>query len=57
MAEFKISFTLGERDLRHFRRELARALGSVDRAKEKQITAAAVDRIERARRRSAGLRA
>ena len=49
MGELKISFTLGERDLRHFRRELARALGAVDRAREKQITAAAVDRIERAR--------
>ena len=49
MTELKISFTLGERDLRHFRRELARALGAVDRAKETEITAAAVDRIERAR--------
>ncbi len=49
MPELKISFTLGERDLRHFRRELARAMGSVDRAREKQITSAAVDRIERAR--------
>lgn len=49
MAELKISFTLGERDLRHFRREIARAMGSVDRAKAGQITAAAVDLIERAR--------
>jgi len=49
MAELKVSFTLGERDLRHFRRELARALGSVDRAKEKSITTAAVDWIGRAR--------
>lgn len=49
MRELEIRFTLGERDLRHFRRELGRALGAVDRRKEKQITAAAVDRIERAR--------
>lgn len=49
MAELKISFTLGERDLRHFRRELARAMGSVDRAKEDQITAAAVSLLARAR--------
>ncbi len=49
MSELKISFTLGERDLKHFRRELARALGTVDRAREKQITTAEVDRIERAR--------
>jgi uncharacterized membrane protein YkvA (DUF1232 family) len=49
MAELKVSFTLRERDLRHFRREIARAMGSVDRAKEKQITAAAVALIERAR--------
>ena len=49
MAELKISFTLGERDLRHFRRELARAMGSVDRSKADQITAAAVSLIARAR--------
>ncbi len=49
MRELEIRFTLGERDLRHFRRELGRALGAVDRRKEKQITAAAVDRIGRAR--------
>ena len=49
MRELEIRLTLGERDLRHFRRELGRALGAVDRSREKQITAAAVDRIERAR--------
>ncbi len=49
MAELKVSFTLGERDLRHFRREIARAMGRVDRAKEDQITAAAVALIARAR--------
>jgi uncharacterized membrane protein YkvA (DUF1232 family) len=49
MAELKVSFTLGERDLRHFRREIARAMSSVDRAKDDQITAAAVALIERAR--------
>ncbi len=49
MAELKVSFTLGERDLRHFRREIARAMASVDRKKERQITAAAVALIARAR--------
>ena len=53
MAELKISFTLGERDLRHFRRELARAMGSVDRAKADQITAAAVSLIARVRSKTA----
>ena len=49
MAELKVSFTLRERDLRHFRREIARAMGSVDRSKAEQITTAAVVLIERAR--------
>ena len=56
MAELKISFTLGERDLRHFRRELARAMGSVDRSKADQITAAAVSLIARARVGGTGAR-
>jgi uncharacterized membrane protein YkvA (DUF1232 family) len=49
MAELKVSFTLGERDLRHFRREMARAMGRADPSRTEEVTAAAVSLIERAR--------
>jgi len=49
VADLKISFTLGERDLRHFRRVMAKAIDVADPEKESDITAAAVDLIARAR--------
>ena len=50
MADLQVSFTLGERDLKHFRRSHgARPSTSRTREKEREITAAAVELIKRAR--------
>ena len=49
MADLKISFTLGERDLKHFRRVMAKAIDVANPEKEQEITAAAVALIEKAR--------
>ena len=49
MAELKVSFTLGERDLKHFRRVMAKAIDVANPDKEKEVTAAAVSLIEKAR--------
>ena len=49
MADLKVSFTLGERDLRHFRRVMAKAIDVANPEKETEITAAAVALIEKAR--------
>ncbi len=49
MAELKVSFTLGERDLKHFRRVMAKAIDVANPEKEKEVTAAAVALIEKAR--------
>ena len=49
MADLKVSFTLGERDLKHFRRVMAKAIDVANPEKEKEITAAAVALIEKAR--------
>jgi uncharacterized membrane protein YkvA (DUF1232 family) len=49
VADLKVSFTLGERDLRHFRRIMAKAIDVANPAKEQEVTAAAVRLIEDAR--------
>src|SRR5262245_42715648 len=49
MAELKVSFTLGDRDLKHFRRVMAKAIDVANPEKEREVTAAAVDLIKRAR--------
>ncbi|HTO51763.1 MAG TPA: YkvA family protein [Myxococcota bacterium] len=49
MADLKVSFTLGERDLKHFRRVMAKAIDVANTEKEQEITAAAVALIEKAR--------
>ncbi|MFI5315462.1 MAG: DUF1232 domain-containing protein [Myxococcota bacterium] len=49
MAELKVSFTLGERDLKHFRRVMAKAIDVANPEKEREITEAAVALIEKAR--------
>jgi uncharacterized membrane protein YkvA (DUF1232 family) len=49
VADLKVSFTLGERDLKHFRRVMAKAIDVANPEKEKEITAAAVALIEKAR--------
>jgi uncharacterized membrane protein YkvA (DUF1232 family) len=49
VADLKVSFTLGERDLKHFRRVMAKAIDVANPDKEKEITAAAVALIEKAR--------
>ena len=49
MADLKVSFTLGERDLKHFRRIMAKAIDVANPEQEREITAAAVALIEKAR--------
>jgi len=49
VADLKVSFTLGERDLKHFRRIMAKAIDVANPAKEQEVTAAAVGLIEKAR--------
>jgi hypothetical protein len=49
MADLKVSFTLGDRDLKHFRRVMAKAIDVANPEKEREITAAAVELIKRAR--------
>src|SRR5882672_4961514 len=49
MADLRVSFTLGDRDLKHFRRVMAKAIDVANPAKEREITAAAVELIKRAR--------
>jgi uncharacterized membrane protein YkvA (DUF1232 family) len=49
MAELRVSFTLGERDLKHFRRVMAKAIDVANPEKEREVTAAAVALLEQAR--------
>jgi uncharacterized membrane protein YkvA (DUF1232 family) len=49
VADLKVSFTLGERDLKHFRRVMAKAIDVANPEKEREVTAAAVALIEKAR--------
>jgi len=49
VADLKVSFTLGERDLKHFRRVMAKAIDVANPENEREITAAAVALIEKAR--------
>lgn len=49
MAELRVSFTLGERDLKHFRRVMAKAIDVANPEKEREITTAAAELIRRAR--------
>lgn len=49
MADLKVSFTLGERDLKHFRRVMAKAIEVANPDKEREVTSAAVGLIKRAR--------
>lgn len=49
MADLRVSFTLGDRDLKHFRRVMAKAIDVANPEKEREITAAAVELIARAR--------
>jgi uncharacterized membrane protein YkvA (DUF1232 family) len=49
MADLRVSFTLGDRDLKHFRRVMAKAIDVANPEKEREITAAAVELIKRAR--------
>jgi uncharacterized membrane protein YkvA (DUF1232 family) len=49
MADLRVSFTLGERDLKHFRRVMAKAIDVANPEKEREVTAAAVELLERAR--------
>ena len=49
MADLRVSFTLGDRDLKHFRRVMAKAIDVANPDKEREITAAAVELIKRAR--------
>jgi uncharacterized membrane protein YkvA (DUF1232 family) len=49
MADLKVSFTLGERDLKHFRRVMAKAIDVANPEKEQEVTAAAMALVEKAR--------
>jgi uncharacterized membrane protein YkvA (DUF1232 family) len=49
MPDLKVSFTLGERDLKHFRRVMAKAIDVANPEKEKEVTEAAMALIETAR--------
>ena len=49
VADLKVSFTLGERDLKHFRRVMAKAIDVANPEKEQEITTAAVALLEKAR--------
>jgi uncharacterized membrane protein YkvA (DUF1232 family) len=49
MADLKVSFTLGERDLKHFRRVMAKAIDVANPEKEREVTAAAISLVEKAR--------
>ena len=49
MADLKVSFTLGERDLKHFRRVMAKAIDVANPEKEREVTAAAIVLVEKAR--------
>ena len=49
MADLRVSFTLGERDLKHFRRVMAKAIDVANPEKEREITTAAAELLRRAR--------
>src|SRR5258705_11883611 len=48
MADLRVSFTLGDRDLKHFRRVMAKAIDVANPEKEREVTAAAVGLLKRA---------
>jgi len=49
VADLKVSFTLGERDLKHFRKVMAKAIDVANPEKEQEVTTAATELISRAR--------
>jgi len=49
MADLRVSFTLGERDLKHFRRVMAKAIDVANPEKEREVTTAAAELLRRAR--------